>query len=54
MSNICRFTIPASRDLEEILDYIAATRGLNRAEEFLTKINGKCRTLANFPNLGKK
>jgi toxin ParE1/3/4 len=53
MTNICRFTIPASRDLENILDYLAAQGGINRAEIFLKKINQKFKTLASFPNMGK-
>jgi toxin ParE1/3/4 len=35
MSNICRFTVPASRDLEKIIDYIANKGGLNSAESYL-------------------
>lgn len=53
MNKICVFTIPASRDLENILDYIADRGGVNRAENVLSQINQKCRTLANFPNMGK-
>jgi toxin ParE1/3/4 len=53
MANICIFTIPSSRDLENILDYLAEQNSLNKAEDFLAKINKKCRTLANFPNMGK-
>ncbi|NES86462.1 MAG: type II toxin-antitoxin system RelE/ParE family toxin [Moorea sp. SIO2B7] len=53
MANICRFTVPASRDLEAILDYLADKSSLEKAEQFLSKINQKCRTLASFPNLGK-
>ena len=54
MSNICRFTVPASRDLEKIIDYIANNRGLNSAESYLKKINQKCQTLASFPNMGRR
>ena len=54
MSKICRFTIPASRDLEKILDYIAGNSSVNTAEKFLNKINQKCSTLANFPNMGRR
>lgn len=53
MANICVFTIQASRDLENILDYLAEESSLNKAEKFLAQINKKCRTLANFPNMGK-
>lgn len=31
----------------------AEESSLNKAEEFLAQINKKCRTLANFPNMGK-
>ncbi len=44
MSNICRFTVPASRDIENIIDYIAGDRGLDAAESYLKKINQKCQT----------
>jgi toxin ParE1/3/4 len=49
MSNICRFTVPASRDIESIIDYVAGNSSLGAAERLLNKINQKCRTLANFP-----
>lgn len=54
MSNICRFTVPASRDIESIIDYIADNRGLGAAETYLKRINQKCQTLASFPNLGRR
>ena len=54
MSNICRFTVPASRDIENIIDFIAVNSSFNAAEQFLDKINQKCRYLANFPNLGRR
>lgn len=38
MSNICRFTQPASQDIEEILDDIADYQGLKKSEEFLEKL----------------
>jgi toxin ParE1/3/4 len=53
MSNICRFTVPASRDIESIIDYVADKSSLGAAERLLKKINQKCRTLANFPNMGR-
>jgi toxin ParE1/3/4 len=34
MSNICRFTVPASRDIESIIDYIADNQGLDAAESY--------------------
>ncbi|KAF3885160.1 MULTISPECIES: type II toxin-antitoxin system RelE/ParE family toxin [Nostocales] len=54
MSNICRFTVPASRDIENIIDYIADSSSLDAADRFLIKINQKCKTLANFPNMGRR
>jgi toxin ParE1/3/4 len=54
MSNICRFTTPASQDLEAILDYMAEVNSIDIAEEFLARVNKKCQTLASFPGLGKK
>jgi toxin ParE1/3/4 len=54
MSNICRFTSPASRDIESIIDYIADNSGLDSAERLLQKINQKCKRLAFFPNMGRR
>jgi toxin ParE1/3/4 len=54
MSNICRFTAPASRDIESIIDYVAENSSFDAAERLLKKINEKCRNLANFPNMGRK
>jgi toxin ParE1/3/4 len=54
MSKICRFTVPASRDLEAILDYIAEQSSLDRAEAFLKQVNVKCQRLTQFPALGRK
>ncbi len=53
MSNVCRFTSIASRDIESIIDYIADSRDFDVAERFLEKINQRCRNLANFPNMGR-
>lgn len=53
MSNVCRFTSTASRDIESIIDYVADSRGFDVAERFLNKINQRCRNLANFPNMGR-
>ncbi|MGB8702522.1 MAG: type II toxin-antitoxin system RelE/ParE family toxin [Thermosynechococcaceae cyanobacterium] len=53
MSNVCRFTIPASRDIEAIIDYIADVQGLDAADRLLQTINKKCRNLAIFPGLGR-
>jgi toxin ParE1/3/4 len=54
MSNICRFTVPASRDIENIIDYVADNSGLDAADRLLNKINQKCITLANFPSMGRR
>ena len=54
MSNVCRFTVPASRDIEKIIDYVADNSSFDAAERFLKKVNDKCRTLANFPNMGRR
>ncbi|BAY38496.1 plasmid stabilization system protein [Nostoc sp. NIES-2111] len=52
MSNICRFTVTASRDIEAIIDYIADNSSFNAAESLLTKINNKCEKLTKFPGIG--
>lgn len=39
MSNICRFTAPASRDIESIIDYVADNSSFDAAERLLKKIN---------------
>ncbi|MCL1472112.1 type II toxin-antitoxin system RelE/ParE family toxin [Argonema antarcticum] len=54
MSNISRFTAPASRDIETIIDLIADNSGFDAAERFLKKVNQKCNNLANFPNMGRR
>jgi toxin ParE1/3/4 len=53
MRNICQFTIPASRDIENIIDYVADNSGLDAADNLLKKINDKCQTLAQFPSMGR-
>ena len=52
MSNICKFTVPASRDIETIIDYIAENSSFDAAESLLSKINSKCTRLAKFPGMG--
>ncbi len=52
MTNICRFTSPASRDIEAIIDLIADNSCFDAAERFLKKVNQKCKNLAIFPNMG--
>lgn len=54
MSNRCKFTVPASRDIESIIDYVADQTGLDAADKLLNKINQKCSTLAKFPNMGRR
>lgn len=54
MSNICRFTAPASRDIETIIDLIADNSSFDAAERFLKKVNQKCKNLATFPNMGRR
>lgn len=39
MSNVCKFTVPASRDIESIIDYIADVQSLDAAEHLLNTIN---------------
>ncbi|MFW6315471.1 MAG: type II toxin-antitoxin system RelE/ParE family toxin [Cyanobacteriota bacterium] len=53
MSRICRFTVFASRDLENILNYLAEKSSISSAESFLEKFNQKCQNLANFPSLAR-
>jgi toxin ParE1/3/4 len=53
MSPICRFTAPASRDIEKILDRSASQSGLDASELLLSVINNKCRRLAQFPMMGR-
>jgi toxin ParE1/3/4 len=54
MSHICRFTVPASRDIESIIDYVADRSSFDLAERLLDKINDKCKRLTSFPGMGKK
>ncbi|QSV67615.1 MAG: type II toxin-antitoxin system RelE/ParE family toxin [Aphanizomenon flos-aquae DEX188] len=54
MSNICKFTVPASRDIETIIDYIAENSSFDAAESLLSKINSKCTRLAKFPGMGRR
>ena len=54
MNRVCRFTIPASRDIEGILDYAAAEGDFDAAEQLLNRINQKCDRLLNFPGMGRR
>jgi toxin ParE1/3/4 len=54
MSNISRFTLPASRDIESIIDFVADNISLDASDKLLKKINQKCSILAQFPAMGRK
>ena len=54
MNRVCRFTIPASRDIEGILDYAAAQGNFDAAERLLNRMNQKCDRLLDFPGMGRK
>jgi len=54
MNRTCQFTIPASRDIERIMDAIADYGNFDLAERFLTNLNAKCATLAQFPGMGRR
>ena len=54
MSRICRVTAPASRDIEAIMDYVAANSSFDAAERLLDKIEDKCKKLISFPSMGQK
>ena len=54
MSRVCRITPRASRDIEAIADYLAAQRGLNRAERLLNGIDSTLQRIAQFPQIGRK
>ncbi len=54
MTRICQFTIPASRDIEHIMDSIADTRSFDAAEQFLSDLNAKCMKLVQFPGMGRQ
>ena len=42
----------ASQDLDEISDYFAS-RNVNAGERFVNAFEQKCRTLLQFPNIGR-
>ncbi len=54
MSNFCRITPTASRDLESVMDYLAQRGSIETAERFLEKIDTKFKMLAQFPLIGCK
>jgi toxin ParE1/3/4 len=53
MSQICQFTIPASRDIEWIMDSIAGYASFDASEQFLADLNAKCQKLVQFPGMGR-
>ncbi len=54
MSNFCRITPTASRDIERIMDYLAEKVTLETAEHFLEKIDAKFQLLVKFPQIGRR
>lgn len=54
MSRTCRITLPASRDIEAIADYLATQSSLSSAEKFLSGIDLTLQRIAQFPQLGRK
>ena len=54
MSNFCRITPTASRDLESIMDYLAERVNDETAESFLRKMNAKFQLLIKFPQIGRR
>jgi len=49
----CQFTLQASRDLDEIYDYIAQDNP-NAAASWVGLLKQKCRTLARNPAIGRQ
>jgi len=54
MSNFCRITPTASRDIEIIMHYLADQASMEAAEQFLEKIDAKFKILAQFPQIGRR
>ena len=54
MSNFCRITTTASRDIESIMDYLAERVNDDMAESFLRKMNAKFQLLMEFPQIGRR
>ncbi|MGV0027149.1 type II toxin-antitoxin system RelE/ParE family toxin [Phormidesmis priestleyi] len=54
MSQQYKLTAPASRDIEDILDFIAGNRSDTAADQFLRKLNQKLGNLTRFPEIGRK
>jgi toxin ParE1/3/4 len=53
MTRVCFFTPTASRELENILDYVARWGSLDASEKLLRRINSTCQKIANFPGMGR-
>jgi toxin ParE1/3/4 len=53
MAKVCRFTPTASKDLEEILAYVAQWGGLDAADLLLHRLNGACQKLITYPGMGR-
>jgi toxin ParE1/3/4 len=49
-----RLTQPATKDVEEIADFIAQQSGLSQSEAFLSKLESKFSNIVTFPQIGKK
>lgn len=48
-------SLPASRDLQAIIDYFAVeNENVDAGERILQTFNQKCQQLISFPNIGKK
>lgn len=46
-------SLPASRDLREISEYLAV-ENVEAGERLLREFNQKCKQLASFPNMGRQ
>jgi toxin ParE1/3/4 len=49
-----RLTQPAIQDIEEIADRIAQQSGLEKSENFLSKLELKLANIVRFPLIGRK
>jgi toxin ParE1/3/4 len=49
-----RLTTPAITDIEEIADYIASQAGLEKSEDFLSKLESRFSNIVAFPQIGRK
>ena len=54
MSATFSITASASKDIEEIADYLAQQSDFERAESFLEKLNDQLLRITNFPNIGRQ